>query len=55
MLDGRRKSIQPMAERLPDVNMQALQHFVNQSTWDPTPVHAGSSNGCRRLSVRTRW
>lgn len=29
MLDGRRKSIQPMAERPPDGNMQALQQFVN--------------------------
>jgi len=38
MLDGRRKSIQPMAERLPDGNMQALQQFVNQSPWDETPV-----------------
>jgi SRSO17 transposase len=26
MLDGRRMSIQPMAQRLPDGNMQALQH-----------------------------
>ncbi|WP_078954026.1 IS701 family transposase [Streptomyces globisporus] len=38
MLDGRRKSIQPMAERPPDGNMQALQQFVNQSPWDPLPV-----------------
>ncbi|MFD8940397.1 IS701 family transposase, partial [Streptomyces sp. NPDC059578] len=38
MLDGRRKSIQPMAERLPDGNMQALQQFVSQSTWDHVPV-----------------
>ncbi|MGD6747520.1 IS701 family transposase [Streptomyces sp. BH106] len=38
MLDGRRKSIQPMAERLPDGNMQALQQFVSQSPWDWTPV-----------------
>jgi SRSO17 transposase len=38
MLDGRRKSIQPMAERLPDGNEQNLQQFVNQSTWDPVPV-----------------
>jgi SRSO17 transposase len=38
MLDGRRKSIQPMAERLPDGNMQALQQFVNQSPWDHTAV-----------------
>ncbi len=38
MLDGRRKSIQPMAERLPDGNMQALQQFVSQSPWDHAPV-----------------
>lgn len=38
MLDGRRKSIQPMAERLPDGNEQNLQQFVNQPTWDPVPV-----------------
>ncbi|MFI6565865.1 IS701 family transposase [Streptomyces sp. NPDC050534] len=38
MLDGRRKSIQAMASRLPDGNEQNLQQFVNQSTWDPAPV-----------------
>ncbi|WP_307021619.1 IS701 family transposase [Streptomyces canus] len=38
MVDGRRKSIQAMAERLPDGNEQNLQQFVNQSTWDPMPV-----------------
>ncbi|MFC9853896.1 IS701 family transposase [Streptomyces prasinus] len=38
MLDGRRKSIQPMAERLPDGNTQALQQFVNRSPWEWTPV-----------------
>ncbi|CAL9575554.1 hypothetical protein SUDANB145_04916 [Streptomyces sp. enrichment culture] len=38
MLDGRRKSVQPMAGRLPDGNMQALRQFVNQSPWDPLPV-----------------
>lgn len=32
MLDGRRKSIQPTAERLPDGNEQKLRQFVNQST-----------------------
>ncbi|MFI8183347.1 transposase, partial [Actinacidiphila glaucinigra] len=37
MLDGRRKSIQAMAGRLPDGNEQNLQQFVNQSTWDPVP------------------
>ncbi|MFJ6064095.1 transposase [Streptomyces tendae] len=38
MLEGRRKSVQPMAERLPDGNMQALQQFVN-------PVAVGSAAG----------
>lgn len=38
MLDGRRKSIQPMAARLPDVHDQALNHFVTNSPWDPVPV-----------------
>jgi SRSO17 transposase len=38
MLDGKRKSIQPMAERLPDGNEQALQQFVCQSPWDWRPV-----------------
>ena len=38
MLDGKRKSIQPMAERLPDGNEQALQQFVSQSPWDWRPV-----------------
>ncbi|WP_433698589.1 IS701 family transposase [Nocardiopsis sp. CA-288880] len=45
MLDGRRKSIQPMAERLPDGNMQALQQFVGQSPWEHTPVQ-------RRLATK---
>jgi SRSO17 transposase len=38
MLDGRRKSVQPMAKRLPGGNMQTLQQFVNQSPRDPLPV-----------------
>ncbi len=38
MLHGRRKSIQPMAERLPDGNQQNLQQCVNHSPWDPEPV-----------------
>ncbi len=37
-MDGRRKSVQAMAARLPDGNEQNLQQFVNQSTWDPVPV-----------------
>jgi SRSO17 transposase len=34
MLDGRRKSIEPMAARLADGDEQCLQQFVNQSSWD---------------------
>jgi SRSO17 transposase len=53
LLDGKRKSIQPMATRLargdPAADAyaleQALQQFVNQSPWDPTPVR-------RRLAQR---
>jgi SRSO17 transposase len=53
LLDGKRKSIQPMATRLargdPAADAyaleQALQQFVNQSPWDPTAVR-------RRLAQR---
>jgi SRSO17 transposase len=53
LLDGKRKSIQPMATRLakgdPDADAyaleQALQQFCNQSPWDPVPVR-------RRLAQR---
>jgi len=33
LLDGERKSIQPMAARLPGAREQNLQQFVNQSPW----------------------
>ena len=33
MLEGRRKSIEPMADRLADGDEQGLQQFVNQSPW----------------------
>jgi SRSO17 transposase len=45
MLDGKRKSIEPMAARLPDGDEQCLQQFVNQSTWSARAV-------CERLAVR---
>src|SRR6266540_1886320 len=38
MLDGRRKSIEPMAQRLGEVHYQALHHFVATSPWDWRPV-----------------
>lgn len=45
LLNGERKSIEPMAHRLPDGNVQALQQFIGQSPWDPMPMR-------RRLAER---
>jgi SRSO17 transposase len=45
MLDGRRKSVQPMAARLAGPHEQALNHFVTNSPWDAAAVR-------ERLAVR---
>jgi SRSO17 transposase len=45
LLEGRRKSIVPMAARLPDGDEQGLQQFITDSPWDDTPVR-------RRLARR---
>jgi SRSO17 transposase len=45
MLDGKRKSVEPMAARLGDGDEQCLQQFVNQSPWDAVAVR-------RALAVR---
>ena len=45
MLDGKRKSIEPMAARVQDGDEQCLQQFVNQSPWRWEPVR-------ERLAVR---
>jgi SRSO17 transposase len=45
MLDGKRKSIEPMAARLEDGDEQCLQQFVNQSPWSAEAVR-------ERLAVR---
>jgi SRSO17 transposase len=37
MLDGKRKSMEPMASR-PGVDQQQLQQFITSSTWDYTAV-----------------
>jgi SRSO17 transposase len=47
MLEGRRKSIEPMAARLQDGEEQCLQQFVNQSPWDERVVRA---NLARRMT-----
>ena len=38
LLDGERKSIEPLAVRVPGGNVQALQQFVGQSPWAWEPV-----------------
>jgi len=45
MLDGRRKSVEPMAARLADGDEQCLQQFLNQSPWAWEPVR-------KRLAAR---
>ena len=40
LMNGERKSIEPMADRLPDGDVQALQQFVNQSPWSYSKVRA---------------
>jgi SRSO17 transposase len=45
LLEGRRKSIQPMAARLPDGDEEGLQNFITDSPWDDEPVR-------RRLARR---
>lgn len=38
LLDGERKSIQPLSERVPGGDEQRLQQFINQSPWDAAPI-----------------
>lgn len=40
MLNGRRKSVEPMAARLGEANDQSLGHFLANTPWDPVPVRA---------------
>ena len=48
MLEGRRKSIQPMAARLPDGDEQGLQQFITDSPWETAgPAAAGAADDRR--------
>src|SRR3989337_2112964 len=38
LLNGERKSIEPLATRLPEGNVQAMQQFIGQSPWEWSPV-----------------
>jgi SRSO17 transposase len=51
LMDGERKSIEPMASRLPDGNIQALQQFVNQSPWSSQEVRASLARKVEREFV----
>src|SRR5208282_6641574 len=45
LLDGQRKSVEPMAERIPGADVQALRQFVGQSPWEVAEVQ-------RRLALK---
>jgi SRSO17 transposase len=55
MLDGRRKSIEPMAARLSDGDEQCLQQFVNQSPWEWVPVRARLARRMQREIEPEAW
>ncbi|MBE1467421.1 SRSO17 transposase [Kibdelosporangium phytohabitans] len=54
MLDGKRQSMQPMAERL-GVEHQQLQQFVSTSTWDHVEYGGGWRSGRESSSTRGHW
>jgi SRSO17 transposase len=55
MLDGRRKSIEPMAARLGEVHYQALHHFVAASPWDWRPVRRRLAEVMTAALGSTAW
>ena len=55
MLDGRRKSIEPMAQRLGEVHYQALHHFVAASPWDWRPVRRRLAEAMTVALSPTAW
>ncbi|MDV2475690.1 IS701 family transposase [Rhodococcus zopfii] len=54
MLDGRRKSMQPMAQRL-GIDHQRLQQFVTSSPWDVEPVRKTLSRKACDLIAPDAW
>ena len=45
LLDGERKSVEPMAARIPGADVQALRQFLSQSPWEVAEVQ-------RRLALK---
>jgi SRSO17 transposase len=54
LLDGRRKSMQPMAERL-GVDHQGLQQFVSSSTWAVEPVRERLAGRAVEVIAPAAW
>src|SRR3954470_21511114 len=54
LLDGRRKSMQPMAERL-GVDHQRLQQFVSSSTWAVEPVRERLAHRAIEVIAPRAW
>jgi SRSO17 transposase len=55
MLEGRRKSVEPMAARLGVVHYQALHHFVATSPWDWRPVRRRLAEVMVTALAPTAW
>jgi SRSO17 transposase len=55
MLDGRRKSVEPMAARLNESSDQSLQHFLANTPWDPVPVRARLARRMHKAINPTAW
>jgi SRSO17 transposase len=55
MLDGRRKSVQPMAARLDEANDQSLQHFLANTPWDPVPVRQQLARRMQEVIGPSAW
>ncbi len=55
LLEGRRKSIVPMAARLPDGDQQGLQQFIADSPWKDEPVRRRLAERMTREIVPEGW
>jgi SRSO17 transposase len=51
LMDGERKSVEPMAGRLPDGDVQGMQQFVSQSPWPTKEVRASLARKVEREFV----
>lgn len=56
IVDGQRKSIEPMANRMADGNVQAMQQFIGQSPWDHRPVRQRlAEKMASQMTPTTAW